>query len=157
MQAGHKKARVLYPVIEACEECDVVAAVDRHHVDGDTHNNARENVQFLCRRCHMAADGRLAALRAFGVASAKDPAPCQNCGRETRERKYGRCGACYRYLNRRGKERPVHLLLPSGRVPQDPIPAKPCVECGREKKPLRRGLCGACNERKRRREARAAA
>jgi hypothetical protein len=27
-------------------------------------NNAPENVQRLCRRCHMEADGRLAALKA---------------------------------------------------------------------------------------------
>lgn len=38
-----------------------------------------------------------------------------------------------------------------------PHPPKECEECGRLSKPLRRGLCHACNERKRRRDRKAAA
>lgn len=37
-----------------------------------------------------------------------------------------------------------------------PKPPKECSECGRLAKPLRRGLCHACNERKRRRDRKAA-
>lgn len=42
----------------SCELCQK-AATDRHHKDGDTGNNSKRNVQMLCRRCHMEADGRL--------------------------------------------------------------------------------------------------
>lgn len=35
-------------------------------------------------------------------------------------------------------------------------PPAPCVECGKLSKPLRRGLCHACDERKRRRDKKAA-
>ncbi len=34
-------------------------ARDRHHIDGDTGNNVRENIAILCRRCHMEVDGRM--------------------------------------------------------------------------------------------------
>jgi len=32
---------------------------ERHHKDDNTHNNAPENIQALCRKCHMLLDGRL--------------------------------------------------------------------------------------------------
>ena len=38
-------------------------ARDRHHIDGDTLNNAPGNVAFYCRRHHMLIDGRLDRLR----------------------------------------------------------------------------------------------
>jgi hypothetical protein len=41
-----------------CEFCGK-PAIDRHHKDGNTANNSKDNVQFLCRRCHMQIDGRL--------------------------------------------------------------------------------------------------
>lgn len=34
-----------------CEECGKAPA-DRHHKDGDPSNNARGNLQLLCRSCH---------------------------------------------------------------------------------------------------------
>jgi hypothetical protein len=36
---------------------------ERHHVNGDTSDNRPENIAMLCRRCHMATDGRLAEVR----------------------------------------------------------------------------------------------
>ena len=61
MQSGHQRARRLYD-LDVCERCGE-PAVDRHHVDGDTTNNALANVERLCRRCHMETDGRLERLR----------------------------------------------------------------------------------------------
>ena len=40
-----------------CELCGNTKA-ERHHKDDNTRNNSPENVQFLCRRCHMKVDGR---------------------------------------------------------------------------------------------------
>lgn len=47
--------------IDLCEKC-LKKAIDRHHKDENTKNNDRSNLLFLCRRCHMILDGRLAKL-----------------------------------------------------------------------------------------------
>ncbi len=47
---------------QPCESCGA-EKTDRHHKDGNTANNAPENIVFLCRRCHMEADGRLDDVR----------------------------------------------------------------------------------------------
>jgi hypothetical protein len=56
---GRKRAEKMYPHAGPCVECGAKKS-ERHHVDGDTSNNAPGNIKFLCRRCHMVADGRLA-------------------------------------------------------------------------------------------------
>lgn len=56
---GHQFARRWFSMPEFCEDCEVAPPLDRHHKDGDSSNNDPANVAFLCRRCHMAADGRL--------------------------------------------------------------------------------------------------
>lgn len=61
-EAGRKRAQRLYDLGD-CERCGA-AATDRHHRDGNTHNNAPENIERLCRSCHMKVDGRLEALQA---------------------------------------------------------------------------------------------
>lgn len=35
---------------------------------------------------------------------------CRNCGRRERRRRWGRCDACYRFLKRRGIDRPLELV-----------------------------------------------
>ena len=55
--SGHVRAQKAFPM-GPCEECSKPGR-DRHHVDGDTANNSVGNVQILCRRCHMIADGRM--------------------------------------------------------------------------------------------------
>lgn len=106
--APSKRCRAvkLYQISD-CEDCGD-PAVDRHHVDGDTGNNARENVRFLCRRCHMIADGRLArATSLIRVASKAQPAkPCGNCRVPSKPMRKGRCAACSMYFYRNGSERP---------------------------------------------------
>jgi hypothetical protein len=49
------------PILGACERCGE-RATDRHHKDGNNKNHSAENVQALCRRCHMLLDGRLERL-----------------------------------------------------------------------------------------------
>lgn len=66
-KAGRKRALKLYPNIGPCDRCNNPRA-ERHHRDGNTHNNTPDNIQALCRRCHMEADGRLAEFAARGAA-----------------------------------------------------------------------------------------
>lgn len=62
VMSGRQRAQRLYP-IGLCERCGNDLAADRHHIDANTRNNAPENVEALCRRCHMETDGRLERLR----------------------------------------------------------------------------------------------
>lgn len=61
-KGGRSRALRMYTDIGPCEGCGASDA-ERHHVDGNTANNAPENIGILCRRCHMTADGRLDAVR----------------------------------------------------------------------------------------------
>lgn len=62
-QGGRSRANRRYPEGKPCDLCSQ-PSLDRHHKDGNTANNEPENVQFLCRRCHMKEDGRLAEFTA---------------------------------------------------------------------------------------------
>jgi hypothetical protein len=63
--SGNQRAVRMYTSIGECQECGERPALDRHHKDGDTTNNEPENVLFLCRSCHMKADGRMKNLNQF--------------------------------------------------------------------------------------------
>ena len=68
VKAGRSRAiRKFKGAPSTCTECgrDGVR-IDRHHIDGNTKNNDASNIAFLCRRCHMAGDGRLAAFIELG-------------------------------------------------------------------------------------------
>jgi len=52
---GRRVARALYPLPDQCELCPA-PATDRHHKDGDTDNNRKGNIQFLCHPCHTRID-----------------------------------------------------------------------------------------------------
>lgn len=90
---GHYKAKKLYP-LGNCEICGA-RAVDRHHRDGNPENNAPQNIERLCRRCHMVADGRLMDI---------PPLPCVVCGREVRPLRKGRCHRCNEYWRKKDFE-----------------------------------------------------
>jgi hypothetical protein len=105
------RARRLY-ALGPCERCSA-PGYDRHHKDGDTGNNEPDNVEILCRRCHMQEDGRLAA---FAEAWRRSPTsrrtpskPCRICGREAKPLRRGRCNLCSDYFRHHGKERPPSL------------------------------------------------
>jgi hypothetical protein len=65
VRGGRSRALRAYSP-QSCEKCGNEKA-DRHHKDGNTANNTRRNIEFLCRRCHMSEDGRLAAFREQSV------------------------------------------------------------------------------------------
>jgi predicted amidophosphoribosyltransferase len=102
-------------VLGVCERCGK-PATERHHKDGDTGNNVRSNLAFLCRRCHMIEDGRLARFEALARANARrqaqPPKPCANCGRPAKPLRRGLCGACAEYRRSTGRDRPASLWGP---------------------------------------------
>lgn len=101
-----KRARAWYPLKRACERCGGVAR-DRHHRDGNPGNNTRANIAFLCRRCHMTIDGRLARQMQWAkrTRSLLPPQPCIVCGVPSKPLRRGRCHACNEYWRRHGLER----------------------------------------------------
>lgn len=101
-----RRARKLYQGLGDCELCGK-PAVDRHHKDGNTGHNAFDNIQNLCRRCHMEVDGRLAKLIEAGKITRviSLPRPCAVCSRLYKPLRRGRCHSCNEYLRRNGKDR----------------------------------------------------
>lgn len=64
--SGRTRAQHKYLNIGPCQRCGSTKSVERHHINGDTLNNQPDNVEFVCRRCHMKVDGRLDKLIATG-------------------------------------------------------------------------------------------
>jgi len=56
--AGNRRAQRLFTDIGPCSKCGKEPA-ERHHKDKDPTNNDPSNVEILCRKCHIAADGTL--------------------------------------------------------------------------------------------------
>ncbi len=65
-----------------CADCGN-PGYDLHHKDGNPSNNVLENIELLCRRCHMTRDGRLSALRrqAKAASLANPHTPIEVCKR----------------------------------------------------------------------------
>lgn len=63
-QGGRKRAHALYRTLGPCERCglDKPKRRERHHKDGNTLNNAPENISVLCCKCHSEIDGRTQKL-----------------------------------------------------------------------------------------------
>ena len=55
--SGRDRARRMYPFPKPCAVCGLKA--ERHHKDGDALNNEPWNIDWLCRKHHMIADGRI--------------------------------------------------------------------------------------------------
>lgn len=130
------RAQKMYPVLGKCERCKSKDATDRHHVDGNTGNNVRANLQFLCRRCHMDVDGRLDDFMAQAKRPKRlPPRPCKTCGRDATVFWYGECRRCNMYRRRTGVARPPvdHRLPPQPRQKKRPEKKRyrrECAECG---------------------------
>lgn len=150
-----ERAQRMYP-LEDCEKCGK-KAVDRHHINGDTGDNRRENIMLLCRRCHMAEDGRLYNLfvgpklprhllakerkRLEKMGLRKQPEPCSRCSKDYKPLRRGLCHACDMYKRRTGIDRPL-VKVPS--IPDD------CTHCATPKSVYAKGLCRNCYSYKQR-------
>lgn len=91
-ERGRNVAREVFANLGSCERCGN-PATDRHHKDGNTWNNAVENIEVLCRPCHT----RHHATRTESV-------NCYVCGRETKPLRKLMCNACYE-RERRGRKK----------------------------------------------------
>lgn len=112
--AKNKRARSWFKMKDKCDVCGKKAK-DRHHVDGDPGNNVISNIMFLCRKCHMKIDNRLANLRR--PQSTKPPQKCDNCGNLSKPLRKGLCHTCNEYYRRNGKHRPN--LIPGSNIITD--------------------------------------
>lgn len=61
-KGGRTRALRMYPEIGPCCLCGSVRS-ERHRRDGNTANNSKSNIIPLCRKCHMASDGRIEKLK----------------------------------------------------------------------------------------------
>ncbi len=55
-KSGRQRAVKMYKS-SPCEVCGSTKS-ERHHIDGRTYNNLRENIMFVCRKHHVAIDRR---------------------------------------------------------------------------------------------------
>ena len=86
------RTRRMYPdPLGTCERCGERQATDRHHIDGNLDDNRRQNIEFICRECHMLHHGD------------KDY-NCAACGRESKPLRRGMCNNCYRKKDKELKE-----------------------------------------------------
>lgn len=54
VRSGRTRALRMYPKIGPCQNCGDPRS-ERHHLDGNTTNNAISNIVPLCKKCHSAA------------------------------------------------------------------------------------------------------
>lgn len=116
-QIGTKRKRaraIIRDLGTHCTRCGQQKPLERHHIDGDTGNNDVENIQILCRRCHMEIDGRLEKVRLLSPA-VKPPKPCAECGRLYKPLRKGLCHSCSE-RKRRSQRRQCHNDLHSARL-----------------------------------------
>ena len=89
-----------------CQNCKVVPAVERYHLDGQLDNIDPENIILVCRRCCMELDGRLDELKSIDHSyQITPPQPCIICRKLSKPLRKGRCHACNEYFRRHNKER----------------------------------------------------
>ncbi len=56
--AGRQRAWRKYRDLGPCARCKK-PATERHHISGNVLDNSPENIQPVCRHCHMVLDGRI--------------------------------------------------------------------------------------------------
>lgn len=70
-QTGRTRCQKLYPGPLQCEIEGCEKKAERHHKDGDTLNNERSNIQFLCRSHHAKLEHRTLGFEHTSEARAK--------------------------------------------------------------------------------------
>ncbi len=60
--SGRARARRQFIELQPCRYCGSLKT-EHHHKDSDEFNNVADNLEWVCRRCHMRLDGRIHNLR----------------------------------------------------------------------------------------------
>jgi hypothetical protein len=63
VKTGRTRALRAHALPDVCDACAMPKRLDRHHKDGDTLNNEKSNIAFLCRACHTQAHGGSARMK----------------------------------------------------------------------------------------------
>ena len=58
---GRQRAEKMYYLLP-CQKCGSKNS-ERHHIDSNPKNNNRSNIMFVCRKHHVAIDGRMVKAR----------------------------------------------------------------------------------------------
>lgn len=115
MKDGHAEARRLYPDPIFCEWPGCGAPAERHHKDANPLNNARDNIEFLCKPHHIARDAR------FSRSDSRAALSAAMSGRTLSEQHKQRVGAALRgrpkSLDHRAKLSAALLGRPTGPKP----------------------------------------
>lgn len=138
-----------------CQDCGGIAH-DKICSDYDAFFSIKENVYFLCRRCHMIRDGRMEKLKEVGKNNSekakKEESRCNNCGTNYKPLRKGRCDSCYTFYRKYRSEKPVEnkefdprLFCDCGK--QKNIRSKHCYFCSKKRSVDEAGekLCRQCN------------
>ncbi len=120
VKAGRTRALRTFRDIGPCASCGSYLS-ERHHIDGNTLNNDPINIAVLCRKCHMVADGRAAALSVLSVSrigelqaiaaqKKRDKTTCKNGHELTGDNLYVAksqrvCRTCMRVYQKRYQEK----------------------------------------------------
>lgn len=128
---GRVRCKRLYPELGNCENCLNKPAIERHHKNGNTTDNERSNVLFVCRQCHMKLDGRWEKFRAWQKIlrerNRKPPRPCRTCHRLTTRHLHEECPQCAMYRRRNGKARPLGFDSQQSRIARKRFPSPACI------------------------------
>lgn len=73
VKTGRQRAWKMFK-LEPCEVCGSKKS-ERHHIDGNTLNNVRKNIMFLCRKHHIAIEGRAIHMWLARHLSSSEPNP----------------------------------------------------------------------------------
>ena len=83
-RSGRCRALRMYPDVGPCQDCGSTVKVERHHIDDNTKNNERENIAFLCRKCHRGRDGLHIAFGERAKARIKETTACAAAAKKAR-------------------------------------------------------------------------
>ena len=119
---GRAEARRLFPIPDKLCFCGNGKVTDRHHIDGDTHNNVADNIGFYCHKCHLRIERESGFVGSHTRLTPDDLAMIKDSSRSSAELSK-ELGLHPAYINkiRSGKKNPkAHI---PATVPDDWIPA----------------------------------
>ena len=104
----HEYIRNRMVLPKKCKFCSSTNNIDLANKSGN-YLRKTSDWQWLCRSCHMKADGRLSRFMAIPKRLPQEPLPCSNCQKPSKPLRKKLCHACNEYKRRHGMDRPPSL------------------------------------------------